>query len=255
MIFLRVLRTERMKLRRTFALKMAVLAPVAVVILLLFIASQSPYTLLRRTGLNDWVALAHVNFFFWGILMLPLYITLETSLVAGVDHAGNQWKSLFARPVPRWTTYIAKLIIVMAMAIFSTMILLTGVIASGTLLPHLQTEAKFEFPIPWVSLLRKSAQMTALGFLALTIQHWISLRWRSFAVSTGIGIVAMVVGYAMALASQPNGGLTQYYPWALPMLVLARWTVNLEAVLWISTMLGCAVTVVGCAEFCRRELE
>ena len=40
---------------------------------------------------------------------------VAAALISGLDHAENQWKNLFARPVPRWTFYFAKLMIVMAM--------------------------------------------------------------------------------------------------------------------------------------------
>jgi lantibiotic transport system permease protein len=98
----RALSAETLKLKRTIAFKMAVLAPLAVVLLTAFMASQAPVSTLHlRPSANLWLALARTNLQFWGLLMLPLYITLETALIAGVDHAENQWKALFARPVPR----------------------------------------------------------------------------------------------------------------------------------------------------------
>lgn len=251
----RVMRAERLKLKRTFALKMAVLAPVVVTLLLLFITSQAPFSMLRRGNSgNEWTALARVTFFFWGLLMLPLYITIQATLVAGVDHAENQWKALLARPVPRWTYYVAKLVLVMALVLFGTLVLVAGIVGTGVILPHLQTEVKFASPVP-AAIFREAAQITGLMFLALTIQHWVSMRYRSFAVAGGFGVVAMVTGYAMVPASQPIGGPTQYFPWALPMMVLATWHPNVDAALWASAAGGCLVTVLGCLEFSRRDLQ
>ena len=218
----RVFRSELLRLKRTAALRMAVLTPLVVVILMLFIASQMPLTMLRRPGIeNDWVALARMNFVFWGLVMLPLYVTVEASLVAGIDHAESQWKALLARPIPRYAFYLAKLAVIVGLAMLSTLILVIGVIVSGLVLPYLQPTATFKTPVPALAIIKQGFQMTALGFLALSIQHWVSLRWRAFAVSTGVGIVAMVLGYGMVAASQPNGGWTQWFPWSLPMLVLA----------------------------------
>jgi lantibiotic transport system permease protein len=256
MIFYRALKAEILKLRRTFALKMVVLSPAAIVVLMLFITSQSPFTILRRVGSgSDWIALANVTLLLWGLLMLPLFITLEATLIAGVDHGENQWKALFARPINRANLYLAKLTVVTALTIVSTLILLAGLFAGGVVLPHLQTEAKFASPIPAATIIREGLEMTGLGFLALTIQHWVSLRWRSFAVSMGVGIVGMVIGYGMVVASQPNGGWALYFPWSLPMLILAMRPVNVTMALCGSTLLGCLVTIVGCNEFCRREVH
>ena len=255
-MFWRVLRTELLKLKRTVALRMAVLTPLVVVILMLFIASQMPLTMLRRPGIeNDWVALARMNFVFWGLLMLPLYITLEVSLIAGIDHAESQWKALLTRPIPRYAFYLAKLAVIVGLAALSTLILVIGVIMSGLVLPHLQQTATFKTPVPALVIIKQGFQMTALGFLALSIQHWVSLRWRAFAVSTGVGIVAMVLGYGMVAASQPNGGWTQWFPWSLPMLVLAAWPVHMPTVLSISSSIAVMVTIAGCVEFSTREVD
>jgi hypothetical protein len=44
----------------------------------------------------------------WATLMMPLFITIETALIAGLEHSENQWKNLLAFPIPRWTIYIAN---------------------------------------------------------------------------------------------------------------------------------------------------
>ncbi|MBL8234530.1 MAG: ABC transporter permease [Bryobacterales bacterium] len=255
-MFWRVLRTEALKLKRTVALRIAVLTPLVVVLLMLFLVSQMPLTTLRRRGMeNEWVALARFSFFFWGLLMLPLYITLEASLIAGIDHAGGQWKGLLARPVPRHAFYLAKLAAIVVLTLLSTAILVTGVIVSGLVLPHLQQTESFGAPVPALPIIKQGFQMTALGLLALAIQNWVSLRWHSFAVSTGVGVVAMVLGYGMAAASQPNGGWTQWFPWSLPMLAVASWPVPVPTVIVFTSLAAIVVTIAGCVEFSAREVN
>ncbi|MGH9582432.1 MAG: ABC transporter permease [Bryobacteraceae bacterium] len=162
-------------MKRTIALKMVVLAPVAVVLLTLFMASQAPFSTLRmhRAAADPWRALSRVNLQFWGLLMLPMYVTLQTALIAGIDH-DNQWKALFARPVPRWTTYVAKLAVVITMAVASAAILVAGVLAEGGFLNWFDAELGFGAAVPVALIARQAAQMTGLAFLSLTIQHWVS---------------------------------------------------------------------------------
>jgi ABC-2 type transport system permease protein len=156
MMFWRVLRAEFMKLRRTAAVKIALLAPTAVVTLVLFIASQLSHTSLRRVRAdNDWSALAHVTFIFWGLLMLPHYVTVQASLVAGIDHGSNQWKSILARPVPRYAFYLAKLIVASALTAGSTILLVVGVSVTGAILPHIQSVAAFNDPMPAAAIARE----------------------------------------------------------------------------------------------------
>jgi len=257
MVLIRALSSEAIKIRRTIALKMVVLAPIAVVLLTLFMASQAPFSTLRRggTAVDPWRPLSRVNLQFWGLLMLPLYVTLQTALLAGLDHADNQWKTLFARPVPRWTVYISKLTVAIAMVAASAGILVTGVSVEGKFLHWFDSGLGFAAKPPVALIARQAAQMTGLALLLLCIQHWVSLRWRSFSVSIGFGIVAIVTSFAMLLAAGQYGTWTQYFPWSLPMLVIARQPQSVEPVLWLSGLAAVVVIVAGCLEFCRRELN
>jgi hypothetical protein len=255
MTLLRVLHAELLKMKRTVALKMVVMAPAAVMLLVFLAAYQAPFSTLNFNGIkNKWTVLASLTLRAWAILMMPLYITLETALVAGLDHSENQWKSLLAGPVPRWTLYVAKLLVVMAMTVLSTLVLLCGILIDGSVLARVQSAVVFEFPVPWAAILQDGANVVGLAFLALTIQHWVSLRWRSFSVSIGTGILALVVGFAVAAGQQADSWV-QYFPWALPMLVLARQPQHIEAALLISAVLGLGVVAAGCLDFCRREVK
>ena len=256
MTLIRALHAETLKMKRTIALKMVFLAPGAVVLLVLFLASQAPFSMLHRRGLGDeWQALTRLTLIFWAFLMMPLYITLESALVAGLDHAENHWKSLLTRPVPRWTLYIAKLIVVVAMTAAATAVLLCGILMDGAILPRLQSEFRFGFPIPWATIFREGTQVAGLAFLALVIQHWVSLHWRAFSVAIGVGIVAMVMGYFAAFATSQVDAWPQYFPWALPMLALGRRPQNVQAALWIGSAAGLVVAAAGCWDFCRREVK
>lgn len=59
----------------------------------------------------------------------------------------------------------------------------------------------------------------------------------------------------MLLAGGQYGGWPEYYPWALPMLVLARKPHPIAAVLPISVVLEIVVSLAGLVEFSRREVS
>ncbi|HKF23868.1 MAG TPA: ABC transporter permease [Candidatus Angelobacter sp.] len=255
MTLLRVLHAEMLKMKRTIALKMVLLAPLVVVLLVLFITSQAPFGALHRNGIkNEWIGLANLGLFFWALLMMPLYVTLESALVAGLDHSENHWKSLLARPVPRWTFPVTKLIVLMAMTAAGTLVLLCGILISGAILPKIQPEVHFGLPVPWRAMVRDYAQVLGLMFLPLTIQQWVSLRWKSFSVATSTGIVATVIAFFAVAASRAVPGWPQYFPWALPMLVLVKQSHNIAATLAISGGLGLLVAAASCRDFCRHEV-
>src|SRR5438105_15893058 len=111
--------------------------------------------------------------------------------------------------------------VAVALTAASSAVLVCGVLLAGAVLRHLTEEVRFGFPVSLASILLQVAQMTGLAFFSLTIQHWVSLRWRTFSVATGFGIVATVTTFAMLLSAGQYGSWPEYYPWALPMLMLA----------------------------------
>jgi hypothetical protein len=70
----------------------------------------------------------------------------------------------------------------------------------------------------------------------------------------GVGIVGTVLGVAIAGGAYQVENRALYFPWALPTLVVGRPLHNVEAALLIGGALGLVATLVGCLEFCKREV-
>lgn len=256
MTLLRVFYAEALKMRRTIGWKMAFLAPGIVVLLAFFAAWQSPFSTINRFGPgHDWEALTRFCMRLWAILMLPLYIMLQSALLAGLDHAGGQWRGIRARPIPLWTLYTAKLTFVIGLAVTASALLVLGIALAGSILPHLQREVAFALPIPWSMILRNCAQVLGLAFAGLAIQNWISLRWESFSVAIASGVVLVVLGVFAGAVGQSADSSLRYFPSALPMLIMARNVANVALGLRISIICGVLVALAEGVDFCRREVS
>ena len=256
MTFLRVLHAETLKVRRTIAWKMAILAPGIVVLLAFFAAWQAPFSTVNRFGPDhEWEALTRFCMRLWAILMLPICIMLQSALLAGLDHAGGQWRSILARPLPRWTFYTAKLTFVIGLTVTGSALLVLGIALDGAILPHLQRAVVFTPPIPWGMILRNCAQVFGLAFAGLAIQNWISLRWQSFSVAMAAGIMLLVLGVFAGAVGQSTDSSLRFFPSALPMLILARNVANVAVGLRISVVCGVLVAIAAGIDFCRREVS
>ena len=256
MTFLRVLHAESLKLSRTIAWKMTFLAPAIVILLAFFAAWQAPFSIVTRFGQqHEWESLTRFCMRLWAILMLPLFIVLESALLAGLDHAGGQWRSILARPLPRWTFYAAKLTFVFGLAAMSSLLLALGMALDGVILPHIQRETAFAWPVPWGMMLRSCAEVLGLAFAGLAIQNWISLRWQSFSVALASGVVLLVLGVFAGAVGQSTDSSLRFFPSALPMLIMARNAANVALGLRISAACGALAAIAAGIDFCRREVN
>jgi hypothetical protein len=179
--------------------------------------------------------------------MLTLYITLETALLAGLEHQQQGWKHLAALPIPRAAVYAAKQIMAMGMVALSMGVIVLGTWASATLTQalHLNPLAPFVGKFPWALLLRTAAQTYLLSLLIVAIHSWIATRFASFTFASAVGIAATVLSF---FGSQ-DSDLMQLFPWSLPMTPIMQLmggsAGDLAAPIAVSLIGALAVSVVG----------
>lgn len=250
MILARVLSAELLKLRRTLAFWMVFLAPL-VVLLLSFLMFHQRSAYFAKSGRPLWESLQRNSFTVWAILMLPLYIALQSSLLAAIEHAEDRWRNLLALPAPRPALYAAKLAIPCVMVFLSSALLNFGALASGLLLPRLKPELLFPAPLPWGRAWDYTAFTFVSALFVVAVQHWVSLRFPSFAASAGFGICATVTGFVL-INSQKYG---PWWPWCLPAQLMAAKPEAATHALWYSALGALAAALAGGLDFCRRDVR
>ncbi len=210
----RALGSEIVKLRRTLALWMTLLAPLLVV-LFQFLNFLERGRFVVRPDSDAWSLFVSGGVSIWGLFMLPLLIALETALLGAVEHNQRAWKHLFALPAPRWTVILAKQIVALLAVLTGSAVLVAGLglagAALGSIRPELGLSAAAAGPA-----LAHAARAAGLAFLAswlvVAIQSWVAMRWPSTALALGVG----VAGTFFALFAAGSAKL-RFYPWALPL--------------------------------------
>ena len=250
-VLLRAVSAEMLKMKRTLALWMVFIAPMVVVVLT-FLQIYMQEVPKRQLPSPDeaWLRLASVITQLWSFLMLPLFITLETALLGGLENVEKQWKQLFALPVPRWTIYTAKLLICSALIAASTFVLWAGTVAAGLLLHRAVPEFGNSGAPPWWAMLKMTLLTWLASWFIIAIQTWISLRWRSFSLAVGIGMSGTVVGF-IVMQSEKWG---KFYPWALPMTTMAGEGKNMQFAVTYGIVGGIILGIIGCWEMTRRDV-
>ena len=248
MMFLRVLSTELLKLKRTLALWMVLVTPLVMVLLQFAITAKRAGGLIH-SGADAWPPMVKQTVEVWALLMMPMFVTLETSLLAGLEHAGRNWKSLLALPAPRWTLYVSKLVITIALLWGAHAVLVAGTIGSGFLL-------KLIFPglnlgsMPLDPFVAPMLRVSASALLAVAIQHWVSLRWQSYSVAIGFGMCAMLAGI-FAVQSKTLGA---WFPWSLPIRAVLDGAAGQDRITAVAVVGAVMATTLGCWGFVRREI-
>ncbi len=249
----RALSAETLKLKRTLALAMVLVSPLVIILLNVF-------TLLRMRQysagepIEVWDLLVRNGYGLWLVMMLPLFVTLETALLGGLEHGPVNWKHLFALPIPRWSIYAAKLIVILAIVALGMGVLIAGNWLAGLVLGSLHLEGfTLADRFPWGQAFEVGGLAYALSLLMIAIQLWIANRWSSFAVASGSGMVATVMSFLLINSDT----WSKIFPWSLPinaMGLLVDGTPVAAQALLIAILGGLAVSIVGGWDVIRRDV-
>jgi hypothetical protein len=205
---MRAVSAELLKLKRTLALRLAVIAPLFIVLLQLGVYMARGEDV-ERAAANPAAGFARGIVTLWTLVFLPFWATLASSLCASLDHNSNHWEQLFAFPLRRWPIYAAKWIVVFGLLMFSSICLPLFTVGATEILKLVRVEWRGA-ALPWGLLLSGVSRSCAACLLLLSLQCWLALRWRSFLVALGIGIAGIMSG--IILISAPLKFLS-LYPW------------------------------------------
>ena len=249
----RALSAEALKLKGTLALWMCFIAPavVAVLYILQIWASRLPPGAAGHAPdpAQAWQMYCQSVLALWAFLMLPLFVTLEAALLAGLEHGDRQWKHLLALPLPRSAHYLSKLAALAMLVALAFLALVVLVPLGGLALMVVKPAFGIAGPPPWEYLLRGLGACYLASLLMLSIQCWVSVRWSSFTVAVSVGMSATVMGFLIGQSER----FGHWYPWSMPVQVLAGKGQWLEFVVVAGVVGGLAVALLGLLDFRQRE--
>jgi hypothetical protein len=242
----RAVSAESLKLKRTLALRLAVIAPLFIVLLQLgvYLARGED---VERAATNPLAGFARGILTLWTLVFLPFWATLAASLCASLDHSGNHWDQLFALPMRRWPLYAAKWIIVFGLVVLSSICLPLFAVVAAEILKQVRVGWRGD-ALPWRLLLNGVSRSCGACLLLVSVQCWLSLRWRSFLVALGVGIAGIMSG--IILISAPLKFIS-LYPWTAA-AAAASPREPLLALVW-GVWGGLAIAAIACWRLALRD--
>jgi hypothetical protein len=244
------LRAEFLKLKRTLAFWLIFLAPAVILMLQMAMYFDHAEYYLNQDGLNPWNNFNQTMLIYWSFMMMPLFVTLESALVANLEHSRHNWKLLYVQPVPRWAVYAAKWLINVGLVVLSMLVLLGMMIIGGNWVHMVYPEYLFEMGFPWLWTLKQLALVFVASLLIISIHVWVSMRWSSFVVACATGIAATVAA-VFAFGSD----YAIYYPWTIPgMLATGVTSTDRTICLLIGIAGGVIAAAIGMWNVTRQEV-
>lgn len=246
----RALSAEALKLRGTLALWMCLIAPAAVatLVVLQLTLSRMPHPSTLSPA-ESWGRYALGSMQLWAFLMMPLFLTLQSALLAGLEHGNHQWKHLFALPVPKGVHFLSKLAALTGMLALAMLVLFVLIPLGGWALTVLQPNAGIAGLPPLGDIAQTLLATFSAGLLITALHTWIALRWRSFTVAVSVGMVATVAGF-LIMQSKDYGYL---YPWSMPVSAIVGNGLHMAFVVKAGLIGGTLVTLAALWDFVRRE--
>jgi hypothetical protein len=236
---------EALKLKRTLALRLAVGAPLVIVLIVFGAYLQRGSR--EQDGL---IGQAQLSLTLWTILLLPFYSALAAALLASVEHQSDNWKHLLALPVDSRTVFLAKWVAAFGLLALSFGTLIVGVSAAAHAL-RLWTPALHGAASPLPFMTRRGIESFLAAGLMLSIQLWVSLRWRTFLA--GISLAAGAVVLMVALVPHGVTLMAYAFPWALPVTAMAPHSLHRVLAIAIGAVGGVIVGAVACLDLPRQE--
>jgi hypothetical protein len=246
-VFFSLVSSEILKLRRTLALWMIVLGPLAVVIL------QSSLWLNAKNGfgtdLDLWLTFTTNILSMWSLFMYPLVCALVLALIYHYEHATAGWQKLYTLPVAKWKIIASKIVGALLLALSSFIVLMSISVIGAFVVDALHPNIEMPREIPIATIAQRAFYVFVSMLLVFAIQNFVSWRWETLAVPIGVGIAGT---FAALFASGWKYGYM--FPWLMGIHALFQTPDKYDVSLWGGFIGGVVILVTTVLYSSRRDI-
>ena len=243
-----VFRAERVKLRKSWPLLTAILAPVCQAGFLGVILWFSGERIrLFQPGFRFWLEL---NYMTWSLVLMPIAVALVCALSWDQEREARAWNLLLVQPQPCHTHYLGKLAGHLSLLLLAQTLLALALPLGGWILRLNPQLLMGPFPVGiWL----RFAGFAALASVAVAaFQTWLSMRTPSLWAALTAGLA----GSWLAVRWLNGPALTQLLPWGLAGQMVIIFD-RQRALPWVRGVVSLAVAALliglGTADFSRQH--
>lgn len=211
------LQAEILKAKNSLAVWLSLVGTAGIMLAFFFMLLFGTENFVPAADEHPWEHFFMVYYKGTAFMLLPLFAIIMAALVCFIEYRNSMWKHLLISTVSRSQLYLSKLLFTYLLIAVSHLFFMLLLLLSGVLLGMLRPALHLLQSPPDLSFLFKLGFKTLLsvgGMLAL--QFWISMRFRSFIVALGVG----VIGFVLSSLLVEGWKYVIYLPYSYPLLYL-----------------------------------
>lgn len=214
-MFFCLLIAELLKIKSTIAFWIMLIFPLITSILYFFIFYFNGEYFLKEL-VSPWLKLFAYTLGFWSVFILPLFITLQTSLINEIESRISAWKQLLTIGKYRQVIFTSKLLVVFFIVFISILFLIIFTFTSGILLCTLRPDLGFSnYPIPISLVFSLILHLFICSLPIVVIHFFFSILFNKLFASLTIGISITVLNIIIT-----NTNMAIYFPWSYSALIV-----------------------------------
>ena len=221
--FLRQLRAEALKLRRSPALRVLWLVPL-LFLLVEFLVFERPLlgmqVLTPESRNTLGILQPKLVVALWGGFFHPLVLALLPALVFRPEHRSKTWRHLHAQPAPRRGIFMAKAVLVLLLVAALLAALGLMLFAERKLLGWVNP--LLAQPYAGLTMTKLYAWLWLASLPLLALYLWVADRINSLAVPVVFGLVGLILSITLTGEELPQAWRRDLIPWVLPYAATER---------------------------------
>lgn len=196
--FLSNIKSEYLKVRRTAAWGLTLLAAAFIPAINAMICIQRPDAMIPKFARDPWTFFLRFNWKNTATVILPLFVILVTNFILQIEFRNGTWKQVYTTPRRYADIFFTKFIVIHLFIICFLVLFNVFFLVSGATIQALQPGYKLLFSAaPWSTILIQTVNIY-IGILGVcAIQYWLSTKFRNFIIPLGIGMGLWLAGLVL----------------------------------------------------------
>jgi len=186
-------KAELIKTKRSAAFWISFIGSAFIPLIFFLTYVIAPDKNLPRLQIAPWEAHMTQGWQAFSAFLLPMFIILICSLILQLEYKNNAWKQLFTTPQSIGTIFFSKYLSILLMIVF-LYVMFNIFMVLAAVVPNLFI-SKFPFlstDFDWVGLIKLNVKSMVSILAIVSIQYWLSLRFRNFIVPIAIGLCLLI---------------------------------------------------------------